>query len=110
MDKIEDEIVMGGWRCMCIGVLLNAIKEVEAQRKLFKERCCHVGRSSGPSREKLWADSSIKKWLDGGVGVITFEDCCSVMDLDPDRARQMILIRARNRRRMVELTDITGAW
>lgn len=110
MDKIEDEIVMGGWRCMCIGILLNAIKEVEAQRKLFKQRCFRVGRSSGPNYDKLWAESSIKKWLDGGVGVVTFEDCCSVMDIDPDRARQMILERARNRRRKAELTEVTGAW
>ena len=42
-----------------------------------------------------WAAAENRKtaraWLKGGLGIVEFNDVCSVLDLDPDKARQAIL-------------------
>ena len=110
MDKIEDEIVAGGWRCLCIGVLINAIREVESNCKMFRFTSHRLGRASGTDKEALENKRLTKAWLNGGIGLVTFEDCCEAMSIPPDKAREKILQRAKERRRNRELTEVRSAW
>ena len=110
MDKIEDEIVCGGWRCLCIGILVNAVQRMESNTKIFRVDSHRIGRASGTDKEALDNQKIAKDWLAGGVGLVTFEDCCSVMDIHPDKAREAIFQRARLRRRTREITEVRQAW
>ena len=39
-----------------------------------------------------------RKWIEGGRGVLEFNDCCAVLDLEPDYARRAILRYAESQR------------
>lgn len=110
MEKIEDEIVCGGWRCLCIGVLVNAVQQIESNSKIFRVDSHRLGSSSGTDKEALANKKRAKEWLDGGVGLVTFEDCCAAMNIHPDKAREAILQRARSRRRCKDISEVRAAW
>jgi hypothetical protein len=106
MEKIEDEIVTGGWRCLCIGVLLHAIHQVESNGKIFRPDSHRVGRASGTDKDAMFNRRAAEKWFDGGRGVVTFEDCCEVMNINPEQARSKIKKRAWDNRRCSRVLGI----
>jgi hypothetical protein len=111
MEKVEDEIVAGGWRCLCIGVLLHAIQQVENSGKIFKPDSHRIGRASGTDKDSMFNRQAATKWLDGGRGLITFEDCCDAMSMNPEKAKAMILKRAWDNRRTRKISEVPeGAW
>lgn len=107
MEKLEDEIVCGGWRCMCLGVLIHAIQQVETTSKLIR-----YSRSDGSGVDKtlLTNRATAMEWLGGGVGLVTFEDCCEAVGLRPERVRDTILRRAKDRKRIVDVTQVRATW
>lgn len=90
MTDIEHEITAGGWKCLCAGVMLQAVERLIGTR-------IRGPRATAPQRKigELCRDGAIQKqtaidWLAGGVGVITFEDCCESLGVDSERARRAI--------------------
>lgn len=110
MDKIEDEIVMGGWRCLCIGLLIQAVQNAEKDSKLLRFTGTRNLQGNGLDKELINQRLQSRDWLSGGVGLITFEDCCEAMQIDPDKAREAIKQRARLKRRVTEITEPVGCW
>ena len=110
MEKVEDEIVAGGWRCLCIGIMVNAVQQVESNSKIFRVGSHRIGRASGTDKEALSQRKQARDWLDGGVGLVTFEDCCAAMNVHPERARKAILERAHKKRRHRDITEVRAAW
>jgi hypothetical protein len=110
MEKIEDVILMGGWRCLCIGLLIQAVQNAEKDGKLMRFKGTRSLTGSGLDKELLNQRLQSRDWLAGGVGLITFEDCCEAMGVHPDRAREQILERSRMRKRVPEITEIKGEW
>jgi hypothetical protein len=110
MEKIEDEILMGGWRCLCIGLLLQAVQNAEKDGKLMRFNGTKNLEGSGLDKELIYQRLQSREWLKGGRGLVTFEDCCEAMGINPDRARQMIKEWARVRKRVPEIKEIQGVW
>jgi hypothetical protein len=68
--------IEGAWKLLCTNVLMRAAHVVRGNSYTNKE-CL---------RQKLEA----MRWIEGRRGIITFEDACCAVGMDPDRARGMI--------------------
>lgn len=91
MHDIDEEAIAGGWRALCIGVLVQGVQRVEAASKLQKPGSkSKLNGNGGLDKEILKQRAIAKEWIKGGVGLVTFEDCCEAMEVDPDNARQKI--------------------
>lgn len=72
---LPDEIE-GAWKLLCTNVLMRA---------------AHVVRGNTyTNKEWLRQKREAMRWIEGSRGIITFEDACSAVGMDPDRARDMI--------------------
>ncbi len=74
--EVDREVCAGAWRHLCAGVLLQTYV---ADRGV-----------GGNVKETLYQKRDARQWLEGGVGLITFEDCCEALQVDSERARRMI--------------------
>lgn len=71
---MSDPELVGSWRLMCSNILYQAVES----------RCSsHI---SGRRHMTYRAE----RWLRGGVGQITYEDCCEALGLDPEVTREKI--------------------
>jgi len=80
-QELELMQMLGGWKNLCNMMMHDAVKLV-ANGKVK-----HYNNGSGPTEDDRLAS---QRWIEGGVGVVTFEDCCVMLDQDPERARKMI--------------------
>lgn len=91
MKTPEDEMIAGGWKCLCAGVLLQAVQRIRSERRMHKPGSKYRTKgTSGLDKELLHQRSSARDWIEGGIGVITFEDCCDSVGVDPEEARRKI--------------------
>jgi len=101
VEDIDSDILTGGWRLLCVGMLHQAVAKIEAGSKLYKTNSnyrCHG--KSGIDKELLHQRTQARDWINGSVGLVTFEEACEALNVEPERARRMILQRAHERRRM----------
>lgn len=90
-SNIEADILEGGWRALCAGLLVQATKRMAAETNLFHRRAwVNASGTGGNSKEGIYQKKEAQMWIDGGRGLITFEDCCEVLGVDPARARKKI--------------------
>ena len=97
---LDDLTLHGGWRLLCVGLLHDAAQRIAESRNLMRKARgpgAYVSRDWGLQQQDAWA--SAERWLDGGVGAITFEDCCDLLSIDPSIARRKIEEYAHGRRR-----------
>jgi len=100
MNNIEYEAVAGAWRSLCIGVLLQGIQRVEADSKLFKRGSRYkTDGLGGLDKELLNQRVQAREWIAGGIGTITFEECCEAVGVDPGWTRKKVEEWCRERRR-----------
>ena len=100
MHDIEGEAIAGGWRALCVGVLLQGIQKAEADSKLYKPGIKTRGEGhGGVDKEVLKQRANAKKWIEGGVGIVTFEECCEAVGVDPDVTREKIKDWCNDRKR-----------
>jgi hypothetical protein len=105
-ESIEDDIVAGGWRLLCVGLLHQAAVKVDACSRKKKKPLYQIGSqphrlqgSSGLDKEVLKQRAQARDWVRGGIGAVTFEDACDAIGVDPSRARKKILERAESQRK-----------
>jgi len=111
--EVPSDVVAGAWRMLCANLLLQAVRKTEADSKLFKRGKLgsaynwRVSRK-GADKEELSQKSQAREWLCGGVGVITYEEACETLGLDPDRFRLAVQQWAKTRKRkpLLELPDV----
>jgi hypothetical protein len=100
MQTIEDAAVAGAWKSLCAGVMLHAVERLSAETKLHRPGSTYKTRGdSGLYKEKLHQKTYAKQWIEGGIGSITFEDCCESLGVDPGRVRSRIVEYCHERRR-----------
>jgi len=87
--------------------MLHAVQQIESTSKILRY---HYREGSGVDKTQLQNRATAMKWLDGGVGLVTFEDCCEAMGVLPQKAREKILARAHERRRNPDLTRVRETW
>jgi hypothetical protein len=98
--SIDDDIMNGAWRQLCVGLLLQAVHRLRAETNLFHPGAYVKAQPRGGNcKEGIYQKREARSWIDGGIGTITYEECCEAVGVDPDRAREKILEHCRARRR-----------
>ena len=104
--RLDDYEVEGAWRSLCSTMLLQSVQTLEAASKLYRcTRACVSGSSRAKkanarrdvhnSRRRVVAT----EWFAGGVGTITYEDCCEASGLNPEVMRHRIEDWCKQRKR-----------
>lgn len=87
VSHLEGAVCAGAWRFLCACMLLQTAQRLQAEAKHGRVVYESTG---GGMKESAFQQRAAKNWLDGGIGVITFEDCCEALDVDCDAARNAI--------------------
>ena len=91
MRSLEFEAMAGAWRCLCLNMMIQTIQRMEWESKLYRPGSVHrMDGNGGLDKEVLHQRTVAKEWADGGVGIVTFEECCESIGLDPEYVRQAI--------------------
>jgi hypothetical protein len=99
-SQLDELTIRGGWHLLCTNLLHDATMRVKEARNVFRKARgveAYADRGWGISQRDAW--ESAERWIKGGVGVITFEDCCDMMNVSPEVARQKIEEYAHENRR-----------
>lgn len=96
---IEDDAMIGAWHHLCVGVMLHAVRRVAESRSLWVGKLCQK-ENGGVDKEVSYQREVARRWIEGGIGLITYEDCCDALGVDPARAREKILDYAHRMRRV----------
>jgi hypothetical protein len=102
-DDIEEKIklldsqtIAGAWRALCAGMIAHAVEAMRAETTLLlKTR----ERPRWFKKDEMQFRKQSISWLDGGRGVVTYEDCCEALDIDPGRLRNGIVDHCKKNRR-----------
>lgn len=102
--EIDASEMAGGWRLLCANMLLQAVKRAEESSKIYKHGRFGGDYSwrqtgNGACKERINQRAVAREWLDGGVGVVTFEDCCETLGLEPERFRKKVTEWCNSRKR-----------
>ena len=87
-EEMEYLNLAGSWRLICLATMSHAVHDLAESRNLFVIR-------AGKGRDA----SHTERWLEGGVGTVSFEECCEVLEVMPDVARKKILSHAERMKR-----------
>lgn len=90
MVAVDREVCAGGWRMLCAGMMVQAVQRMESEAIRPTAPKYGALQDGGNVKEFVYQKREAKQWIQGGVGVITFEDCCDALDVDPKRARRAI--------------------
>lgn len=88
MVAVDGSVCAGAWRYLCAALMLQAVRRLEGDGKT--RRAYRTTKGGGCVKEHAYQLREARAWLDGGVGEITFEDCCEALSVDPGRARSAI--------------------
>lgn len=80
MDLSKEEM-SGGMRRLYANILIDAVQTVSRKTNMPMERRTQKGRDEILNAER---------WIAGGVGLVTFEDVATELDLDPMLLRKRI--------------------
>jgi len=102
--EIDAAEAAGGWRLLCASILLQAVQRTEESTKLYKAGRFGIGYDwqntrNGADKERIKQRTQARDWLDGGIGVITYEECCEVLGLEPELFREKVMEWCRSRKR-----------
>jgi hypothetical protein len=75
----------GAYRRLCGAVLVQAALSLGPI-----DRSQIIGDREAYKRERVSQKSTARRWLEGGVGAITFEEACMALDMDEDFVREGI--------------------
>ena len=91
---LPDSLLAPAWRNLCAGLIVQAACRVEDEHKLIPQY------RSG-SKQAMLEKATARKWLEGEPdAVITFEEACESIGVDPDAIKEAILERAKDRKRL----------
>jgi hypothetical protein len=93
---LDRQELAGAWKALCAALLAQAVerKRVEENISSRHKQPVHWFR-----KEECRQRSQARCWLDGGVGVVTFEDCCEALDVEPSYIRKKIKGYCQERKR-----------
>lgn len=75
----SDSEIAGAYQALCAMMLLRT--------------ACVVGKSAGEFRNRkieVTQKLAAERWLEGRLGLVTFEEVCAAFDLDPEYGRDRI--------------------
>lgn len=83
LSVLNPEELAGIWRSLCAMMMLRTANLLH---------CHHWGR-----KQNVCQRMSALRWMDGGVGIITFSNACETLDLDEEYAKKGLLRHAESR-------------
>jgi len=89
-SKLEYDILEGGWRALCCGLLIQTVNRLAAESNLFSKHS-KSRATGGQDKELMHQRQDARRWIEGGTGTIQFEECCDALGVCPVRAREKIL-------------------
>lgn len=98
----QPEVINGAWHLLCVGVMSQAVHRLAAETNLFNSRHDnnHIEIGGGFCKEMVHQKAQAREWLKGGVGLVTYEDCCEELGVDPARAREKIMAWCKTRKQL----------
>lgn len=96
--ELDEVTLRGGWKLLCVQLLHHCVNMVAQERNLWVQQR-RTGYETGLAKEGVRARSTGCRWMEGGCGAVTFEECCEAVGVAPDVARQRIEEYAHSRRR-----------
>ena len=96
LDDMDGATLQGAWRALCAGMLASA---VDAMRKETSLLANTRHRKHWFKKDDVVCRGDAVKWLDGKRGLITYEDCCEALDVDPESLRSKIESYCHSQRR-----------
>ena len=99
--ETQPEVLKGAWHQLCAGVMLQAVQRLASENCLVNTNNYRGGLKVGGGfcKERVHQKAEAREWIKGGVGLITYEDCCREMGVDPARAREKIMAWCRSKKR-----------
>ena len=91
--ELPKEVIDGGWKALCTALLIQSLARIERNAK----KKAHL--VSDTSTDYTLQGLTAERWIEGGSGIVSLEECCEAMGLDPDNVRKTIRDRAYQRRR-----------
>lgn len=87
--ELDALTLAGGWKLLCVAIMHHTLIRLCEERNVFQRSWhqTHVG------------ESNAEEWMEGGVGAVTFDDCCAVLSVSPDVARTKMLAYAETQKR-----------
>ena len=94
--ELPKEVIDGGWKALCTALLMQSLARIERNAK----KKSHL--VSDTSNDYTLQGLTAERWIEGGSGIVSLEECCEAMGLDPGNVRRTIRDRAYQRRREPE--------
>ena len=89
--ELPDSLLAPAWRNLCAGLIVQAACRIEEDYKLSPNYF---------SKQAMLEKATAKSWLEGKDSVITFNEACESIGVDPDSIKDAILERAKLRKRL----------
>jgi hypothetical protein len=84
-SNLSPEEIEGGYRRLCASLLVSsAYAMAENTRGIQPDK----RRAVAPFLRQVRKQREVaREWVNGGIGALTFEECCDAIDVQPDRMR-----------------------
>lgn len=84
-ESIEDTEREGGWKMLCCNMLYQAVRRASGVEDRYK------GKPQTSYRGEYEAQRvAAIEWLMGGVGTVTYEDCCDALGFNPEAVSERL--------------------
>lgn len=99
--ELDTITLMGGWRLLCLATLYQNVRSLIENRQ--RQNPWRFSKTDNYQSEAYLIED--ERWLGGGTGAITFEDCCECLEVTPDVARERIknYVKNNHRKKLDEL-------
>jgi len=84
--SVEAAETEGAWKMLCCNMLYQAVRRASGN----DDRYYGKGYSSNRGEYEAQRVAAIK-WLRGGVGIVTYEDCCDALGFDVEAVSERLV-------------------
>lgn len=93
--SIDNHTLAAAWRGLVLGMLLHTVRHAELATKVCRRKNGYKFLEDSINKNTLQNETTAMRWLEGGMGLVTWEEACEVLGVDPDRARNALLARCK---------------
>lgn len=85
---LDSHTLSAAWRGLLLGVMIHTVQNVERATKIGRR--CWNG-SPTINKTTIHNESESLKWIEGGRGLVTWEEACETLGVNPESARKRLL-------------------
>jgi hypothetical protein len=91
LEQLPLEVIDGAWKSLCTTIIIQSLARLERNASKASQKNTSI------NADYTLQGETAEKWIEGGLGVVTLEDCCEATGLDPDNVRKTCRDRAKQR-------------